>query len=42
MTFEVFLILLFIVSSLTALTVEGIKKILEESKKTYKANILAG
>lgn len=42
MTFEVFLILLFVVSSLTALTVEGIKKILEESKKTYKANILAG
>ena len=42
MTFEVFLILLFIVSSLTALTVEAIKKILEESKKTYRANILAG
>lgn len=42
MTFETFLILLLVITSFTTLFVEGIKKILEESGKTYKANILAG
>lgn len=42
MTLECFLLLLMIVSILTGLFTEGIKKLLEESKKTYKANFLAG
>ena len=31
-----------IVSALTTLTVQGIKKILDEQGKTYKSNLLAG
>lgn len=42
MTLEYFLLLLMIVSIFTGLVTEGIKKLLEESKKTYKANFLAG
>ena len=42
MTLENFLLLLMIVSIFTGLVTEGIKKLLEESKKTYKANFLAG
>lgn len=38
MTLEYFLLLLMIVSIFTGLVTEGIKKLLEESKKTYKAN----
>ena len=38
----VLLLLLMIVSIFTGLVTEGIKKLLEESKKTYKANFLAG
>ena len=37
MTLEYFLLLLMIVSIFTGLVTEGIKKLLEESKKTYKA-----
>ena len=42
MTLEYFLLLLMIVSIFTGLVTEGIKKLLEESKKNYKANFLAG
>ena len=42
MSLEIFLLLLLIVSIFTGLFTEGIKKLLEESKKTYKANFLAG
>ena len=42
MKIEVFLMLLLIVSVLTGLFVEGIKKILDEHKKKYYANTLAG
>ena len=42
MGLEIFLLLLLIVSIFTGLFTEGIKKLLEESKKTYKANFLAG
>ena len=42
MTLEYFLLLLMIVSIFTGLVTEGIKKLLEESKKTYKSNFLAG
>ena len=39
---EIFATLLVVVSALTALTVECIKKILDEQGKTYKPNLLAG
>jgi len=38
----VLLTALAIVSALTTLTVQGIKKILDESGKTYRSNLLAG
>lgn len=42
MTLEIFLTMLLIVSSLAALVTEAVKKILQEYKKTYHANTLAG
>lgn len=42
MNLEVFLMGLFVVSSLTGLFTEGIKKWLTERNKTYHANALAG
>lgn len=42
MTSEVFLLMLLIVSTLTSLFTEGIKKWLAERKKTYHANAIAG
>lgn len=42
MTFEIFLLGLLIVSTLTGLFTEGIKRILEERKKKYYSNALAG
>ena len=42
MTFEIFLMLLFVVSTLTGLFTEGIKKFLQEKGKAYRANALAG
>lgn len=42
MSFEIFLLLLMIVSILTGLVTEGIKKLLDEVKKPYRANLLAG
>ena len=42
MTLQVFLALLLLVSVLTGLFTEGIKKNLEERNKTYYANTLAG
>ena len=42
MSFEIFLLLLMIVSILTGLVTEGIKKLLDEAKKPYRANLLAG
>lgn len=42
MTFEVFLVLLFAVSVLTTLFVEGIKKFTMDFKYTPSPNILAG
>ncbi|WP_312373028.1 aminopeptidase [Lachnoclostridium sp.] len=42
MKFEVFLMLLLVVSVLTSLFVEGIKKLLDERGKTYYSNMLAG
>lgn len=42
MNIEIILVGLLIVSTLTGLTVEGIKKLLDESGKTYKSNLLAG
>lgn len=39
---EIFLLMLLIVSVLTGLVTEAIKKILTEYKKTYYANTLAG
>lgn len=42
MTSEVFLMGLFIISVLTSLVTEGIKKWLTERGKTYHANALAG
>nr|DAF69112.1 MAG TPA: hypothetical protein [Bacteriophage sp.] len=42
MKFEIFLMLVLIVSVLTSLCVEGIKKLLEERGKTYYSNTLAG
>ncbi|WP_312371892.1 aminopeptidase [Lachnoclostridium sp.] len=42
MKFEIFLMLLLVVSVLTSLFVEGIKKLLDERGKTYYSNMLAG
>ena len=42
MNFEMFLLLLMIVSVLTGLVTEGIKKLLDEAKKPYRSNLLAG
>ena len=42
MSLQVFLMLLLIVSVLTGLTVEGVKKLLDERGKSYHANALAG
>ena len=42
MKFEIFLMLLLVVSVLTSLCVEGIKKLLDERGKTYYSNTLAG
>lgn len=42
MTLETFLMLLMIVATLTGLLTEAIKKWLQERKKTYYANALAG
>lgn len=42
MTFEVFLLMLLIVSTLTGLVTEAIKKWLQERDKKYYANALAG
>lgn len=42
MTFEVFLGLLFAVTSLAMLFTEGLKKALDEAGKTYRTNLLAG
>lgn len=42
MNFETFLLLLMIVSVLTGLVTEGIKKLLDEAKKPYRSNLLAG
>lgn len=42
MSLHVFLVLLLMVSSLTSLTVEGIKKLLDESGRSYYSNLLAG
>jgi putative Mn2+ efflux pump MntP len=40
--FEIFLIGLMVVSTLTGLVTEAIKKLMNEHKKTYHANTLAG
>lgn len=42
MTLDVFLILLLAVSSLTALFTEAIKKLMDETGKTYHPNLIAG
>lgn len=42
MTFETFLLLLMIVSVLTGLFTEAVKKLLDELNKPYKSNMLAG
>lgn len=42
MTFDMFLILLFIVSLFTSLVTEAIKKNLEKKQTEYSANVLAG
>lgn len=42
MTFETFLLLLMIVSVLTGLFTEAVKKLLDELNKSYKSNMLAG
>ena len=42
MTLEYFLLLLTIVSIVTGLVTEGIKKLLDEAKEPYRANLLAG
>lgn len=42
MTLEIFLFLLMFASVVTGLVTEGVKKMLEEAKKTYRANLLAG
>lgn len=40
--FEIFLFGLLLTSILTGLTTEGVKKILTDLNKTYRANVLAG
>lgn len=42
MSLEIFLLLLMITSIMTGLFTEGIKKLLDESGKVYKSNLLAG
>lgn len=42
MTFEIFLLGLLIVSTLTGLVTEAVKKWLQEREKGYRANTLAG
>mgnify|MGYP004531692575 FL=1 len=42
MSLEIFLLLLLIVSIFTGLFTEGIKKLLDEVKKKYHSNFLAG
>lgn len=42
MTFEIMLMVLLIVSILTGLATEAIKKLLDEHGKTYYSNMLAG
>ncbi len=42
MNLQMFLTLLLLVSALTVLTVEGIKKLLNESGRSYHSNLLAG
>ena len=42
MTFEFFMVMLFVVSIFTSLFTEGIKKWLQDRGKTYSANALAG
>lgn len=42
MSLEIFLALLMIVSVITGLVTEGIKKLLDEYGKAYKSNMLAG
>ena len=42
MRYSIFLLGLLVVSTLTGLVTEAIKKQLEECGKTYKANLLAG
>lgn len=42
MTLEIFLAMLMMISLLTGLTVEGVKKLLDEAKVSYKSNVLAG
>jgi uncharacterized membrane protein YkgB len=41
-TFEIFLTGLMVVSTLTGLVTEAVKKILDEHNKTYRSNTLAG
>lgn len=41
-TIQVFLLGLLVVSTITGLTTEAIKKLLDEAKKTYRSNLLAG
>lgn len=42
MTFEVFVILTFIISLVTGFLTQAAKKLLDEKKKAYSANALAG
>ena len=42
MTLEYFLLLLMIVSIFAGLVTEGVKKLLDEAKQPYRANLLAG
>lgn len=42
MTLEIFLLILLIISALTGLVTEALKKCFEESKKKYSSNLIAG
>lgn len=42
MTLETFLIILFIISALTGLFTEALKKCLDKSRKNYSSNLIAG
>lgn len=42
MGFETFLFCLLVISTLTGLATEGLKKVLQEHNKSYHANTLAG